>query len=415
MRSSFATRASLAFRRLLRARPLVALPAGGTFDVALFAAAAALLSVGTMVVFSASVHMGAEGTEDQMHMGTLWRHLFSIGVGAGLFLLAVHASASVIRWASRWMVWLVIPLLIAVYLPGVGKSELGANRWLAIGPLTLQPSELAKVAVALFLARYLANRKSVLKDWVQGLLPLAGVLGVVAILLAKQPDIGSTLLVVALAICLVAVGGTRLRYLAFLAGLGGLGLTAIFVFDRVKFARLVGWLYPDLTFLGVGHHPHFAMRLATAGGAFGRGLGEGPGHSLGFLTQSSTDFIFTVASEELGFAGVACIVLLYALIAVRGFALVRRCKDDFVRFAAFALTLLLVLPALIHMMVDLGMLPTKGIACPFLSFGGTAMMMTLGTLGLLQRIHLEVSADEASRGRWSAATRGTVTEEDGQE
>ena len=169
------------------------------------------------------------------------------------------------------------------------------------------------------------------------------------------------------------------------------------MFNRVKFARLVGWLYPNLTFLGVGHHPHFAMRLATAGGPVGYGLGEGPGHSLGFLTQASTDFIFTVLSEELGFVGVACVATLYMVIAIRGFALVRRCKDDFVRFAAFALTLLLIVPALVHMMVDLGMIPTKGIACPFLSFGGTSMLMTLGTLGLLQRIHLEVTSQEASR------------------
>jgi cell division protein FtsW len=144
------------------------------------------------------------------------------------------------------------------------------------------------------------------------------------------------------------------------------------------------------------------MRLTTAGGPIGQGLGEGQGHSLGFLTQSSTDFIFTVLSEELGFVGVACVVMLYMVIAIRGFALVRRCREDFVRFAAFALTLLLVLPTLIHMMVNLGMLPTKGIACPFLSFGGTSMLVTLGTLGLLQRIHLEETARDAQNVRAEA-------------
>jgi len=289
-----------------------------------------------------------------------------------------------------------VPLLLAVWLPGMGKQELGSARWINLGFMTVQPSEVAKVGVALYLARYLANRKSVLKDWKIGLLPGAGMLAVVMALLLAQPDVGSVVLVAALAVLMVMVGGTRLRYIAYLAMGGLLGLATIFAVDRVKFARLVGWLYPNLTFLGVGHHPHFAMRLATAGGPTGYGLGEGPGHSLGFLTQSSTDFIFTVLNEELGFVGVLCVAMLYMVIAIRGFALVRRCRDDFVRFAAFAMTLLLVLPALIHMMVDLGMLPTKGIACPFLSFGGTSMLMTLGTLGLLQRIHLEVTAEEAS-------------------
>jgi cell division protein FtsW len=392
-----ATRLMSSVRRLGRARPLTALPVGGEFDLAMFAAAAGLLSVGTMVVFSATVHMGPGGSEDVMHTGALLRHLIAIAVGGLLFYAAVHASANVIRWTAQWMVWIAVPLLLAVWLPGMGKEELGSARWINLGFMTIQPSEVAKVGVALYLARYLANRKSVLKDWKIGLLPGAGVLVVIMGLLLIQPDVGSVFLIAMLAVLMVLVGGTRLRYIAWLALAGAGGLALIFVFNSVKFARLVGWLYPNLTFLGVGHHPHFAMRLATAGGPFGYGLGEGPGHSLGFLTQSSTDFIFTVLCEELGFVGVVCVVLLYMVIAIRGFALVRRCQDDFVRFAAFALTLLLIVPALVHMMVDLGMIPTKGIACPFLSFGGTSMLMTLGSLGLLQRIHLEVTAQEASR------------------
>jgi cell division protein FtsW len=397
-----ATRLLSTLRRLGHSRPWSALPAGGRFDLAMFAAAATLLGLGTMVVFSATIHMGPEGTEEILHTGALVRHLGSIGGGAIVFLLAVHASANVIRWTSKWMVFLAVPLLLAVWLPGAGKQELGAARWINLGFITIQPSEVAKVGVALFLARYLANRKSVLKDWKIGLLPGAGILAVVLGLLLLQPDVGSVVLIALLAVMMVMVGGTRLRYIAYLALAGATGLGGILIFNRVKFARLVGWLYPNLTFLGVGHHPHFAMRLATAGGPVGQGLGEGPGHSLGFLTQSSTDFIFTVLAEELGFVGVACVVVLYMVIAIRGFALVRQCKDDFIRFAAFALTLLLVLPALIHMMVDLGMLPTKGIACPFLSFGGTSMLMTLGSLGLLQRIHLEVTASNVPATRVEA-------------
>ena len=391
------TRLVSSIRRLRHARPLTGLPAGGEFDLAMFGAAAGLLSVGTMVVFSATVHMGPGGTEDVMHTGALVRHLIAMAGGAVVFFLALHASANVIRWTAQWMVWLAVPLLLAVWLPGMGREELGSARWINLGFMTVQPSEVAKVGVALYLARYLANRKSVLKDWKIGLLPGAGVLAVIMALLLIQPDVGSVILIAVLAVLMVLVGGTRLRYIAYLGVAGLACLGGIFVFNRVKFARLVGWLYPNLTFLGVGHHPHFAMRLATAGGPVGYGLGEGPGHSLGFLTQASTDFIFTVLSEELGFVGVACVATLYMVIAIRGFALVRRCKDDFVRFAAFALTLLLIVPALVHMMVDLGMIPTKGIACPFLSFGGTSMLMTLGTLGLLQRIHLEVTSQEASR------------------
>jgi cell division protein FtsW len=360
------------------------------------------MGVGTMVVFSATIHMGSEGTEEVLHTGSLLRHVISIGGGAIVFFLALHASRNVIRWTSKWLVWMAVPLLLAVWLPGMGRQELGASRWINLGFMTIQPSEVAKVGVALFLARYLANRKSVLRDWKIGLLPGAGVLAVVLGLLLLQPDVGSVVLIAGLAVMMVMVGGTRLRYIAYLALTGAAGLGGILIFNRVKFARLVGWLYPNLTFLGVGHHPHFAMRLTTAGGPIGQGLGEGQGHSLGFLTQSSTDFIFTVLSEELGFVGVACVVMLYMVIAIRGFALVRRCREDFVRFAAFALTLLLVLPTLIHMMVNLGMLPTKGIACPFLSFGGTSMLVTLGTLGLLQRIHLEETARDAQNVRAEA-------------
>ena len=134
---------------------------------------------------------------------------------------------------------------------------------------------------------------------------------------------------------------------------------------------------------------------------------------LGYLPQSANDFIFSVASEELGFVGVVCIVLLYTVIGIRGFAIARAARDDFQRFAAFSMTLLLTLPALVHMCVDLGLLPTKGLVCPFLSYGGSAMVASFGTLGFLERLHLEataVSVDEVElAGREADMASGGAT------
>jgi len=287
-------------------------------------------------------------------------------------------------------------LLLLVLIPGVGMSKLGARRWLNLGLVTLQPSEFAKVGFALYLASYLAKRRTVIRDLFAGVIPLAVMYIIVAFLLASQPDVGSAVLLGLLVLVMLVVGGTRLTFLGIGFSLFALLLMIVIIAQPEKLARLVGWLMTDQTRMGEGYQVFNSQILIGSGGLFGSGLGQGLNHSLGYLPQSETDFIFSVLGEELGFIGVVLVVVLYAVIAIRGFLLARICRDDFSRFAAFFLTLTLTLPAVIHMAVGLGLMPTKGMVCPFLSYGGSAMMATMLALGLLQRLHLDATAEQES-------------------
>lgn len=363
----------------------------GRYDVTMFAAAAILLAIGSVLVFSATTRVTIEAASRIDRYYFLWRQLVNVGMGALLFVAAVQMPRRLLLIVARTLLPVSIVLLLLVLIPGIGMAKLGARRWLDLGVFTLQPSEFAKVGFALYLASYLAKRRTVMRDLFAGVLPLFVMFVVVAFLLARQPDVGSAVLLGMLALVMLIVGGTRLTFLGFGFGLFAVGLMLVILSQPEKLARLVGWLMPDQTRMGEGYQVFNSQILIGSGGLFGSGLGQGLNHQLGYLPQSETDFIFSVAAEELGFVGVVLIVALYAVIAVRGFQLARICRDDFSRFAAFFLTLILTLPAVIHMGVGLGLLPTKGLVCPFLSYGGSAMMATLLTLGLLQRLHLEAT------------------------
>jgi cell division protein FtsW len=365
--------------------------AHGRYDVTMFAASIALVAIGTLLVFSTTgrPHLGIEGGET---LTNLRHQAMMLGVGGAFFVAAAHTPIRWIRALARVLLPAAIVMLVLVLI--FGEVRLGARRWFRIGPITIQPSEIAKVGFALYLAGYLQKRRTVLNDLVTGIVPMGLIFLLLAGLIGVQPDVGSVVLLAALVISMLIAGGARLTFL----GIAFLGLTAavlVFILTQPeKVARFVGWLIPEATRMGEGYHIYQSQILIGTGGLFGSGLGEGIHHQLGYLPQSANDFIFSVAAEELGFVGVVCIVLLYVVIAVRGFMLARACRDDFSRFAVFALTLLLTLPAFVHMAVDLGILPTKGLVCPGLSSGGTAMAATMGTLGLLQRFHVETTAVE---------------------
>jgi cell division protein FtsW len=381
----------------------IAPPQGGRLDVTMLAAAATLIAVGTLLVFSTTIRpavVAAKGVDPFMF---LRRHVVYLAVGVFAFWTTLVVSDRLIRAFSNVLLWIAVGGLILVQIPGIGVAEGNAVRWIGIGGFTLQPSELAKLGFALYLAVYLSRNLAVIRRFLYGLGPLMFVFGVMVVLLLKQPDLGTVVLLGLLAVIMVAVGGTRKAYLLGLVagGVAALGI-AVMVWPE-KLARFVGVFFPELTRHGEGWQVYNAKITVGNGGLVGQGLGEGLHHMLGYLPASNNDFIAAVAAEELGLAGVCCLMLLYLVILIRGFAVARRARDAFTRFAAFSLTTLLILPSVIHFGVDLGLLPTKGLVCSYLSYGGTAQVMNLVALGLLQRFHLDITGEEAADAQRAAA------------
>lgn len=365
----------------------------GRYDVPLFIACTALLSIGTVLVYSATARTALDPDYGFDSFYFLKRHALNFCLGAVLFFAALRMPQRMFHAVARLLFPVSVLLLVAVMIPGVGVSRLGARRWISVFGYNIQPAEIAKVGFALYLAAYLERRRTVLKELVSGIVPLLVMYVMVGLLLVAQPDVGSAVLLGMMVVAMLVVGGTRLSFLGVLFGGLMAAFAAILAIQPEKLARLVGWLLPEETRMGEGYQVYNSQILVGSGGMFGSGPGQGLNHALGYLPQSENDFIFSVAGEEFGFVGVIVLAALYTVIAVRGFQLVRKCRDDFSRFAAFFLTLLLTLPAFIHMAVGLGLMPTKGLVCPFLSYGGSAMAMTMLVLGLLQRLHLDATAE----------------------
>lgn len=363
----------------------------GRLDLILLAAVAALLSLGSIFVFSASL----KATAKPDNIGTLLpNHLFHIAIGVTTFFVVIHCPSDLFKRA--WPLLSVLAGLLLLLVLFFGEAQLGAKRWLRFGPITVQPSEIAKFAFALHLAGYLSKRLTILNDPLTGIVPLGLVYAFFAGLLYLQPDLGSIILLGALVGLMLLAGGARLTILGSLVAILLLVFVALVMTSPEKLARVIGWLDPEAMRLGDGYQTFNASLAVRSGGLFGVGIGQGLVHVLGFLPQSESDFLFAVVAEETGLVGVISVVLMYAVIALRGLGIALRCPDEFSRIASLALTLTLTLPAVIHMAVTLGLLPTKGLVLPFMSYGGSAMVTSLASVGLLERFHLEATATPIS-------------------
>jgi len=300
-----------------------------------------------------------------------------------------------------------IALLVAVLIPGIGRAGGGATRWLPIGPLALQPGELAKPMVVVLLAAALARRHE--RDqageqrpnlWI----PLA-VPGLMMGLLLLEPDFGSTVILAVLTFLMLFVGGTRISYL-LLALLGALPLGYhLIASSPYRMRRLLSFLDPWSHRYDIGYQVSESLISVGSGGVTGLGIGDGR-QKLFFLPAAHTDFIFSIIGEELGLIGVALVIISFACIIVAGLSLARRASSPFGCYLALGLTSLVGLQAMTNMAVTLGLAPTKGLTLPLVSYGGSSLLATCFALGLLLGVDARGVDGEGAgwgkaRGRWT--------------
>ncbi len=371
--------------------------ARGTFDRWLLLAISALVVIGAVMVASSSIPVAVHEGLAPFHY--LRRHLVFLLAGG---MLMAFLSRLELRWVEKHrIVWLLasIGLLAAVFLPGIGLRVNGSQRWLDLGISTFQPMEVAKVAVIIYVASYMVRHRDSLEQKFFGALnPLLVALLFAGLLLA-QPDFGSAVLLVTVAVAMVWLGGARLRYLMGMAA-AVLPLAAVVAMsESYRMERLTSFLNPwQDPFAG-------AFQLTQSLIAIGRGhwFGVGLGNSvqkLFYLPEAHTDFILAVIAEELGLFGVLVILGLFALLVSRGLLLGLRgvhAGQHFAAFVAFGVVLSIGLQALISIGVNLGALPTKGLTLPLVSSGGSSVVMTCVMLGLLLRASYEITRAERQR------------------
>ena len=313
----------------------------------------------------------------------------AIGLGAGLLTLLVPL-AQWQRYGGRLLMAAFV-LLILVLIPGIGREVNGASRWIGFGIFNVQPSELAKLFTVIFLAGYLVRRQTDVRENLMGFIKPMAVLAPIAALLLAEPDFGATVVLMGAAIAMLFLGGINLlRFIPLVLAVLAAGVV-VMTGQSYRMQRLTNFIDPWADQYGAGY------QLSQALIAFGRGewLGVGLGNSVQkqfYLPEAHTDFVFSVLAEELGVVGSLCTVALFVFVCVRGMYIglwAERAKQYFAAYVAYGLSFLWIGQFLINIGVNVGLLPTKGLTLPFLSYGGSSLVICCACLGLLLRIEWE--------------------------
>jgi len=305
---------------------------------------------------------------------------------AGLLAMLVAMKVDYKRLKHPAVVFLLLGgttlLLISVFF--LDRTH-GTHRWFHLGPISFQPSELAKPALILFLAWFLENKTKAMDDWRNTLLPAAAPTVVFLGLIVFQPDLGTALACAGITACVLFVAGIRLRYFGYAFAASLLPLYLLIFHVAYRKDRILAFLNPYSDPQGRGFHMIQSLIAVSTGGVTGLGLMEGK-QKLFYLPEPHTDFIFAVTAEELGLLGALTVVILFAIFLWRGVRVSLRTQDNFGRFLAVGITSMIVLQAFINISVVLGLMPTKGIPLPFVSYGGSSLFVTLACVGVLLNI-----------------------------
>jgi len=340
-----------------------------------------LNAIGTVMIFSSSAVYADKYYDDSFFF--LKRQCVYFLVGFVLLLITCSLDLNWLRKYSRWILVFAIGLLILVYLPFLGKVGGGAKRWIYFLGFNFQPVEFVKVAVALYLADYLSRKI----QWIQEgslrvfIAPVL-LLGVIFGLIILQPDLGSVVFLFLLSGILFFLSGIRIRYIIF-SLLAALPFFAVAIIKApYRLNRIMVFLNPWQDPQGSGFQIIQSFLSFGLGGLYGVGLGESV-QKLFYLPQSYTDFIFSITAEELGLLGTVFILLIFVFVAFQGVRIARKVHEPFMQLLAYSVVLLISLQAIINMLVSTGMIPTKGLPLPFISYGGSALICNMLAIGIL--------------------------------
>jgi cell division protein FtsW len=353
------------------------------FDIIVLVMAVILTCFGVVMVYSASSVMAAKKFHDGFYF--LKRQSLFALIGFCGMALAMQIDYHV--W-KKWAVPIFLTcfvLLLAVFVPGIGGTAKGASRWIRLPGFNFQPSEMAKVALIIYMAYSLDKRQDKLKQFMSGFFPYLLILGVFIVILLCQHDMGAAMTMAAVAIVMLFAAGTRVQYIVGMVLVALPGVCYLIFTKAYRMRRITAFLDPWQDPTDAGFQIIQSWLALGTGGIFGQGLGEGK-QKLFYLPEAHTDFILSVCGEELGFVGVIVIASMFLLLVQRSIRVAIAAEDNFGRFLAFGIAVLIGLEGFINMAVVTGMLPTKGIALPFLSYGGSSLIITLSAIGILLNV-----------------------------
>jgi cell division protein FtsW len=353
------------------------------YDLILLGTMALLTLGGLMMIYSASSPVSDRFYGSSLYL--LQHHLGHLALGLGGLWVAMRVPYG--RW-QQWSPWLLLAafaLLVLVLIPGIGYQVGGARRWLRLGVLNFQPTELLKLVLIVHVASYLDRKPGMVAQFYRGVLPNLALMAGFLALVMLQPDFGTVVLIAMTLLLMIFVGGAKPGHiLASLAGFGAIG-AGLVASQSYRLRRVFAFLDPWGDPLNTGFQIVQSYLAFGNGGVLGVGLGDSR-QKLFFLPDAHTDFIFSIVGEELGLIGVLAAMALFAVFLWRGYRICLTAEDDFARHLAFGITTMFALQILLNLAVVMGMMPTKGLPLPFISYGGSSLLGTLFMAGMLLSI-----------------------------
>lgn len=365
------------------------LTAKQNFDPWLLTSVLAILSVGFVMVASASTPVAERLNLAMLHIAWHQAIFILIGIAAGFTITFIPIKF--LAKYSNWFLGISAILLTTILIPGVTHPVNGSMRWLFIGPLSVQPSELAKLALVFYIAGYMVRRKEQLLNSLQGFLIPMFVLAVTALLLMLEPDFGAVVVISATALGMLFLGGVRVKNFLILLPLVLCVLGFLAISSSYRVQRFIAFRDPWADQYNTGYQLVQALIAFGRGSWFGSGLGSSI-QKLLYLPESHSDFLFAVIAEELGLMGVLCVIFLYGILIVRAMEIGRKARNmglDYAGYLAYGIGLIFTLQTLINICVNVGLLPTKGLTLPLMSAGGSSMVAACMAVGVLFRIDYE--------------------------
>lgn len=343
-----------------------------------------LLVFGLVMISSAGVVVSKARFEDPYYF---FKHQLFFGVIPGLILMFIVSKVHYQFWKKMALPLFIIALilLLLVFLPGVGVKLQGASRWVNLGPISFQPTELMKLAVIVYLASWLATRGDRIKSLREGLLPFAVIMAIVGFLIILQPDVGTLGAISVIALAMFFSAGAPVGYIFSLLGAGLVMLFLLIKLEPYRMSRLTAFLDPSVDPHGISYQINQALIAIGSGGILGLGLGQSR-QKFNYLPEPIGDSIYAVVGEELGMIGAGILLLLFILLALRGFKIAHHAPDRFSSLVAVGISSWIAFQALINIMAIVGLIPLTGITLPFVSYGSTSLVFVLVGVGILLNI-----------------------------
>lgn len=345
-----------------------------------------LLAVGLVMVLSASIVVAQHNFGNVFYF-FIKQSIFAVaGMIGMLFILYIPTKT----WQEVGPIWLIlaIVLLMLVLVPGLGTVVNGSRRWIRLGPIAIQVSEMVKLFGVMYMANYLVRHGREARETLKGVLKPIGALMIMGLLMLLEPDFGATVVLFVTALGMMFMGGVRIRWFSILIILGIMAVAMLVVFSPYRLARLTGFLHPWDNQLDTGYQLTQSLIAFGRGGWFGVGIGNSI-QKLFYLPEAHTDFVFAIIAEELGLIGVLVLLSLFALLVWRGLSIAKIAhtqRELFDAYLAYGVTFWLGIQVVVNIGVNIGLLPTKGLTLPFISYGGSSLLVDCLAAALLLRV-----------------------------